>query len=249
MAGFLEFDQMLGPFAIAAAAGYLLGSLPVGYLVARSRGVNIFEVGSRSPGATNVRRVLGRGPGNLVFFLDALKGAMAAALPILLWGGWAWDEFAVLHITVANAAGTPPAPAPHAHGFPSVALLGYAGLAMALVGHSFSCFTRFRGGKGVATAAGGLLVLMPAVALISAALWLVVFYSTRYVSLASMLAALSLPLLAFLTHVNQVGLWVTALIALFVVIRHRTNVRRLLGGTEKKFERRPPGGEPAEGRP
>src|SRR5580700_3082326 len=83
MAGFLDLDQMLGPLAIAAAAGYLLGSLPVGYLVARSHGVNIFEVGSGNPGATNVRRVLGRGPGNLVFALDVLKGAAAAGWPLL----------------------------------------------------------------------------------------------------------------------------------------------------------------------
>src|ERR671938_535222 len=65
---------------IFAAIGYLLGSLPFGYLVARAKGVNIFEVGSKNPGATNVRRVLGSGPGNLVLALDALKGALAVAL-------------------------------------------------------------------------------------------------------------------------------------------------------------------------
>src|SRR5580658_4494859 len=179
----------LVPLAIAAAAGYLLGSLPFGYLVARSRGVDIFQVGSRSPGATNVRRVLGSGPGNAVFILDALKGAVAAGWPLLV----VWQAI-------------------RAMGIPS--LPGYVGLAGALVGHSFSCFTRFRGGKGVATAAGGLLVLMPAVALISSALWLVVFYATRYVSLASMLAALSLPVLAILLRRGPIGAWVTALIAL-----------------------------------
>src|SRR5438045_7246586 len=66
---------------IALVVGYLLGSMPFGYLVARAKGVNIFEVGSKNPGATNVRRVLGRGPGNLVFFLDALKGAGATGWP------------------------------------------------------------------------------------------------------------------------------------------------------------------------
>jgi glycerol-3-phosphate acyltransferase PlsY len=77
---------MLLPLLIAAVVGYLLGSLPFGYLVARARGVNIFEVGSKNPGATNVRRVLGSGPGNLVLFLDALKGEVAAALPLI----WFW---------------------------------------------------------------------------------------------------------------------------------------------------------------
>ena len=73
---------MLTPILIAALVGYLLGSLPFGYLVARAKGVNIFEVGSKNPGATNVRRVLGKGPGNLVLFLDALKGALASGLPL-----------------------------------------------------------------------------------------------------------------------------------------------------------------------
>ena len=232
---------MLGPLALAAAAGYLLGSLPFGYLVARSRGVNIFEVGSRSPGATNVRRVLGKGPGNLVFFLDALKGAAAAGLPLFL---SAW-YFLRLRAESGAGGGAPPVPG----GPAPMVVLGYAGLAFALVGHSFSCFTRFRGGKGVATAAGGLLVLMPTVALLSAALWVAVFYGSRYVSLASMLAALSLPALAVATHRGPIGIWVTSLIALFVVIRHRANVGRLLGGTEKRFGRREPGTPPQGGTP
>ena len=78
MPGPADHGDLLLPLASAAIAGYLLGSLPFGYLVARSRGVDIFQVGSRSPGATNVRRVLGSGPGNAVFILDALKGAVAA---------------------------------------------------------------------------------------------------------------------------------------------------------------------------
>src|ERR1700678_1092524 len=146
MPGSMDLDDMLVPLALAAASGYLLGALPFGYLVARSRGVNIFEVGSGSPGATNVRRVLGRGPGNLVFFLDALKGAPAAALPLLL--------------SRAYLLRPPPASAAPAQGVDPAIVLGCVGLALAIVGHSFSCFTRFRGGKGVATAAGGLLVLM-----------------------------------------------------------------------------------------
>jgi len=213
------------PLSLAAVSGYLLGSLPFGFLVARARGVNIFEVGSKSPGATNVRRVLGGGPGNAVFALDALKGALAAGWPALL--------------AAAGLLG----------GHPRPVAMGYVGLAFALAGHSFSCFTRFRGGKGVATAAGGFLVLMPYVALVSAALWLAVFYTTRYVSLASILAALSLPVLAVALGRGTVVIAVTSLVALFVVVRHRANVRRLLGGTERKFERRRPGGPPDPPKP
>ena len=219
MPGPADHGDMLVPLAIAAAAGYVLGSLPVGYLVARARGVDIFTVGSRSPGATNVRRVLGSGPGNTVLALDIMKGAVAAGWPlVVMWGA-------------LSALDAP-------------RILGDVGLASALLGHSFSCFTRFRGGKGVATAAGGLVVLMPCVAASSAALWVVLFFATRYVSLASILAAASLPLLALLFRQGTIGLWVAGLIALFVVIRHRANIARLMDGTEKRFERkeRPPGG-------
>jgi glycerol-3-phosphate acyltransferase PlsY len=197
---------MLTPILIALAIGYLLGSLPFGYLVARSKGVNIFEVGSKNPGATNVRRVLGAGPGNLVFFLDALKGAVATGWPLLL-----------------KPSGIEPMP------------VAIAGLLGALLGHSFSCFTKFRGGKGVATATGGLLVLLPVVVLIGAAVWAAAFYSSRYVSLASILAALSLPLSAFFLHEPRLLLGLTVLIAVIVIIRHRTNIQRLLNGTENKF--------------
>jgi acyl phosphate:glycerol-3-phosphate acyltransferase len=220
-----EHGDLLVPLALAAVAGYLLGALPFGYLVARSRGVNIFEVGSKSPGATNVGRVLGKWPRNLVFALDALKGAAAAGWPLLaVWG------------------------AVRAFDVPS--LLGFVGLGFALVGHSFSCFTHFKGGKGVSTAAGGLMVLMPPVAVVSGVVWLCVFFATRYVSLASILGAMSLPVTAVLTHRGALSLWVTGFVALFVLVMHRTNIGRLLSGTEKRFEKRRdgdgkgPGGKP-----
>src|SRR5450432_1901944 len=113
MPGTADPGDLIVPLLIAAVAGYLLGSLPFGYLVARSKGVDIFQVGSRSSGATNVRRVLGSGPGNLVFLLDVLKGAVAAGWPIIV----AWGALRAFDV-------------------PSV--LGYVGLAFALVGHSFS---------------------------------------------------------------------------------------------------------------
>jgi len=235
-----DIQQMLAPGALAAAAGYLLGAIPVGYLVARSRGVDIFTVGSGSPGATNVRRVLGRGPGNTVFVFDALKGALAAYLPLL-----SVNYF--VRSAQQGAGGGEPDLAAIIAGVRIAVKLGYVGLAFALVGHSFSCFARFRGGKGVATAAGGLLVLMPKVALSSAVLWLVVFYGTRYVSLASLLAAVSLPVLAYLLYRNPISLAATSLVALFVVVRHRANVGRLLAGTEKKFEKKKPGADTPPG--
>jgi glycerol-3-phosphate acyltransferase PlsY len=218
---------MLLPLLIAVAVGYVLGALPFGYLVARSKGVNIFEVGSKNPGATNVRRVLGSGPGNLVFFLDALKGAVAVGWLQLFWliaANWnvrpgagdvsRADEIAVLYCSIAGLVG-------------------------ALLGHSFSCFTSFRGGKGVATATGGLVVLMPLALLVSAAVWFVIFAASRYVSLASILAAAVLPVTAWLLHTPRLLVGIAVAIAAFVVLRHRTNIQRLLTGTEAKFARKP----------
>ncbi|MEO5961179.1 MAG: glycerol-3-phosphate 1-O-acyltransferase PlsY [Opitutaceae bacterium] len=219
---------MLTPLLIAAAVGYLLGALPFGYLVARAKGVNIFEVGSKSPGATNVRRVLGSGAGNLVFFLDALKGAAAAGWPTLL------SQNAGFLIPVEGGRSYFERFTPDA-----ILAMAVAGLISALLGHSFSCFTKFRGGKGVATATGGLLVLMPVALLIAAAVWAAMFYFSRYVSLASICAALALPLAAWLLHLPQILVGIALVIGVFVIIRHRSNIQRLLAGTESKFARKP----------
>lgn len=197
--------------------GYLLGSLPFGYLVARAHGVDIFKEGSGNPGATNVKRVLGekfgakgRRAGNLVFALDALKGALAAGWPML------------------------PFIDP-----PDERMLGLIGVIAAVLGHSFSLFTKFKGGKGVATAAGGLVVLIPMSCLIGAGIWVLTFLVTRYVSLGSILAAVAVPLSSWLRgNPLPLNLVATAL-GLFVIIRHRENIRRLLNGTESKFARKP----------
>jgi glycerol-3-phosphate acyltransferase PlsY len=201
---------MIPALVIAAVVGYLLGSLPFGYLVARAYGVDIFKAGSGNPGATNVKRVLGAKAGNTVFVLDALKGAVAAAWPML----------PVLHS-------------------PDARMMGLVGVLAAVLGHSFSIFTRFKGGKGVATAAGGLVVLIPVCCLIGAAVWVITFFTTRYVSLGSILAAVAVPAASWLRgNPLPLNLVATAL-GLFVIVRHRENIRRLLAGTENRFVRKP----------
>lgn len=221
---------MLVPFLIVAVVGYLLGSLPFGYLVARAKGVNIFEVGSKSPGATNVRRVLGNGPGNLVLFLDVLKGALAASWALI-------PRFTESFL--AQFRGSPNGfvflDAPEAGYWLAI---GMAGLLGALVGHSFSCFTKFRGGKSVATAAGGFIVLFPVGALIAGAVWILTAALTRYASLASMLAGVALTLAAWFLHQPPLLMGVSLLVAVFIIIRHRTNIARLLAGTESKMGRK-----------
>lgn len=202
----------------SAALGYLLGALPFGYLVARMHGVDIFRVGSGNPGATNVKRVLGerfgakgKRAGNVVFVLDALKGAVAAAWPLL-----------------------PFLAAPDAR------MMGLVGVIAAVLGHSFSVFTKFKGGKGVATAAGGLVMLIPLACGIGAGVWVLTFLFTRYVSLGSILAAVAVPAASWLQGNSLALNLVATALGLFVILRHRENLRRLLNGTENKFAKKPP---------
>ena len=223
---------MLIPLIIAAVTGYLLGAIPFGWLVARAHGINIFEHGSKSPGATNVKRVLGKKAGNTVFALDAIKGALAAGWPLML-AKWAQHTS---EATSRNVVGwtvitanvkvlTPDAVIPAA----------VTGLLCAVLGHSFSCFTRFKGGKGVATSAGGFVVLMPVVTLIALAVWLATFYTSRYVSLASILAAVAMPVAAFLLKAPTLVVILAGVIGAFVIFLHRANIKRLLNGTENRF--------------
>lgn len=201
------------PFPLTAflvvLAGYLLGAIPFAVLVARSAGVDILKAGSGNPGATNVLRTLGKGPGYLVFFLDFLKGFTAAFWPVVF----------------ADGAGP-------------VEWLPILGLAGAILGHSFSVFLRFRGGKGVATTIGGLLAMQPWVVLIGVAVWLAVFYSTRYVSLASILLGVSLPISTWFFRSFPGDFLFALLLAVVIVVRHQANIRRLVRGEENRFVRK-----------
>jgi acyl phosphate:glycerol-3-phosphate acyltransferase len=203
--------------ATAAVVGYLLGSIPCGYLVARWHGVDIFTVGSRSPGATNVKRSVSKGAGNLVFALDFLKGLIAAA----------WVR--VLPEPTAN----------------SVVWLGLTGMAAAVLGHCFSVFIKFRGGKGVATSLGGAIALMPWAALAGIAVWLALFLTTRYVSVASIGLAATLPVVAYFQPGNVIVFVFALGVAVFVIVLHRANIGRLLLGTEHRFARKS-GEKPAD---
>jgi len=197
---------LLPPLLFSLAGGYLLGSLSFAVWIARSRGVDILKEGSGNPGATNVKRVLGRKAGNVVFVLDFLKGTAAAGI-----GLW-----------LASHAG------------------GIAGAVGAVLGHSCSVFIGFRGGKGVAVTMGSLLALMPLVLLCGLVVWGIVFRLSRFVSLASILFAVSLPLASGVLYgwkgVGSPALTVfAAVIAVLIVVRHRSNLVRLWKGQEHKF--------------
>ncbi len=197
-------------------AAYLLGAVPFGLLLARARGVDIRAVGSRNIGATNVFRCVGKGWGTLTFVLDLGKGlAGTLLLP--------WLATCLL--------GTEPAG-------DGLRLLG-GGLAVA--GHNWPVYLGFRGGKGVATSAGMLLGLAPAACGLALVAWLLTFLALRYVSLASLTAALTLAVTVWLPalrkeHAGPLMPTVLTLLALLVIVRHRVNIRRLLAGTESRFE-------------
>lgn len=199
---------------LVAGAGYFLGSISFAVLIARAHGVDIFASGSGNPGATNVKRAVGSRAGNLCFLLDAMKGFIAAAWPQL-----------------------------PAIGLSHPGLFGVIGLTAAILGHSFSIFIRFRGGKGVATTVGGLLALMPAVVLIGMVVWLITFQLCRYVSLASIALGLSLPVSAFALSESTTNRVLALLVAVLIVLRHRANIARLRAGTESRFaaKRKTPG--------
>lgn len=219
----------------SAVIGYFLGSLPFGAMVARAHGVDIFKEGSGNPGATNVKRVLGekfgakgKRAGNLVFALDVLKGAIASA-----WSVFSWTTLSVA-VDLQDGSGAAVISGQDWR------LLGLAGVIGAILGHSFSIFTGFKGGKGVATAAGGVLMLMPVSCLIGALVWLITFSIWRYVSLGSILAAVAVPAASWFRG-NPLPLNIAiTVIGLFVILRHRSNITRLLNGTENKFAKKPP---------
>ncbi len=193
---------------------YLLGSIPFGYLAGRLAGIDVRQHGSGNIGATNVLRVLGKPWGFAVFFADACKGFFAVRLAFLMVAARPeMEAYADFFAILAAAA--------------------------CVAGHSFPVWLKFRGGKGVATSAGALSGVVPVAALSIFLVWLAVFFLTRYVSVASILAALALPLVVALTkgsHGYAVFYFSLAMTGL-VVWRHRSNIARLRDGTEQRFSR------------
>jgi len=219
---------------------YFLGSIPFGFLIAKSQGIDIREHGSKNIGATNVWRVLGKKFGLTTFILDVLKGVAAVLVAKWIAGHWA------VHV-----------PLPHGHERIDFLPPDYAGIAGALgciLGHSAPVWLRFKGGKGVATSLGVLFGMIPLVAFADFALWGVVFWLSRYVSLASLVAAVGLPVLTmaflFLGWIEGWGYlqfaWVTGLL---VIWRHWGNIKRLAAGTESRFGKKPEPTEPPSAEP
>lgn len=204
----------MSPLTLIACAivGYLLGSIPFGLLIAKTKGMDIRQHGSGNIGATNVWRVCGWRYGLPVFILDVVKGVvavvMAGQIELRLGGCHGWAQ-----IVAAFAC---------------------------IVGHSFPVWLKFKGGKGVATSLGVMLGIMPAATLVVFALWAVIFKISGYVSLASVVAAVALPVVVLAGnlsgwHSGWPAFWFAALAGLLVVVRHKSNIQRLIAGTESRI--------------
>jgi len=209
---------------ITLILSYLVGSVPTSIIVTRLvKGVDIRTQGSGNAGGTNVVRTLGLGWGALVIIIDAVKGFLASALISQIALG---DLVQILGVSLQDAA--------------AVRIL--AGCA-AVAGHVWSVFAGFRGGKGVSTAAGMLLGVAPAEMLASLVVFLVVVAVTKYVSLGSILAAVAFPV-TLLIREDLMGaripdyltlLLFSTVLAFFLILNHRANIKRLIAGTEHRF--------------
>jgi glycerol-3-phosphate acyltransferase PlsY len=199
---------------ISAVGGYLSGAMPFGYWAGKMKGLDIRQHGSGNIGATNAIRVLGKGIGIPVFILDALKGW----LPVWLVASFLEGQAVAQEIVSAGAV--------------------VAGLA-AVLGHMFTFWLGFKGGKGVATTAGVLLGIAPVAMLGGLTVWLLFFFTLRYVSLASMMAGVGV-VATMVAVMAREGRWdwvmlgFGLLIMVLVIVRHRANIGRLLAGQEPK---------------
>jgi glycerol-3-phosphate acyltransferase PlsY len=184
--------------AVWIPLAYLLGTFPSAVMVARSKGIDITSVGSKNPGASNIARVMGRWWGVAVFILDGLKGAIPAAVGLILdHRGWS-----------------------------------YWMLGAATLGHMFPITRRFRGGKGVATVGGGMLVLHSLVSICLLGAWLAIRKLSGTASLASILITMALPLAVLASGAEAWQAWATAALGVLVMLRHVENIKRLVGGRE-----------------
>jgi glycerol-3-phosphate acyltransferase PlsY len=204
--------------AVLLTGSYLLGSIPFGYLAGLLAGVDIRKVGSGNVGATNVVRVLGRKYGYPVFALDVLKG------------------FGPVKISMLMAPGL-------SQQWTSPEIFGIVAAISSVLGHLYPPWLKFKGGKGVATSAGALLALTPIATLIGVAIWIIVFWLTGYVSLASMTAAILLPIVIFVLRSQDPDngkplVYSAVCVAAIVIWRHRSNLSRLIRGTEPRFIRK-----------
>jgi glycerol-3-phosphate acyltransferase PlsY len=193
---------------------FLLGSIPFGILFTRNKGIDIRKTGSRNIGATNVLRSVGKIPAILTLLCDMLKGTLAVL---------------ICKSVISMSSSTPES---------SVLIedmwLGITGIA-AVLGHMFSLFLSFKGGKGVATGFGVILVYSPAVAGITLIIWILVALTFKYSSLAALIAISTMPILLAAFKSSSIKITIAVILAALVVYKHKSNIKDLMEGNESKI--------------
>ena len=209
-------------YILTALAAYLVGSIPFGFLAAKAKGIDIRSVGSGNIGATNAMRVLGKPAGIAVLLLDALKGYIACTSLVLFIFNWLGPRL------YEPGAVVPALEIQHTN-------MIIAGI-FAVLGHNYTCWLKFKGGKGIATTAGVYLALAPWALLIALGVFILAIVVTKYVSVGSIAAAVALPAAVWIMSPNNLflGIVTTALGAL-AVYKHKSNIQRLMAGTENRF--------------
>ena len=220
-------------------AAFLAGSVPFGLLIAKTKGINIREHGSGNIGATNVLRIVGKPYGILCLLLDFLKGFLPTLLAVNLFLISGKEIQLSLSALEPFATSFPKVDAWHAQ-----SLIILTGL-FAILGHNYSPWVGFKGGKGIATSGGVLVAIMPMGVVVILIIWLILFYTTRYVSVASIGAAAAVPFTAIYGSYRHgyiaSGTWnkplfiFSILIAVLAIWKHRSNIKDLIDGTEHKF--------------
>lgn len=202
-----SFNNIVMVYFLAALTGFLLGSIPTGFLVARQRGVDIRSKGSGNIGATNVFRNLGWKAGTFVLLMDAFKG-------------WLGCRCAVIFLDTGSA---------------DPVLLLIAGGFASVLGHNYTPWLRFKGGKGIATSAGVLVALTPWGFLTALLVFLMAMGFSRYVSLGSIMAGIVLPVVVWGRGEPKPILYICILMGTMAVIKHRTNIGRIIAGQEPRI--------------
>jgi len=194
----------------AMVIAYLIGSIPTGYLFAKSKKkIDLRQHGSGNVGATNVLRTVGKRPAVLTLLIDILKGLIA----VTLWAGISYSPKIGLQ-------------------YPEY--LAVLGLTVVL-GHNFSIFLHLKGGKGVATSAGVLLALCPKLLLVGLLSWIIIFSISKIVSLASIISAIAIPVASFFFTYPAAIRFLIVVLAFLIILTHRANIQRLLKGEEKRL--------------
>jgi glycerol-3-phosphate acyltransferase PlsY len=202
-----------GAYTLTIIGSYLVGSLPTGYVVGRIRGVDVRKAGSGNIGAANAFRVLGKTAGAAVLLIDGFKGFSATR----------WMPLLASHFF-------PAANAEH---------LALAGGVAVVIGHNYTCWLGFKGGKGIATSAGVVMAWAPLACVCALAVWGLMAAVTRYVSVASIAAAIVLPIAVWFSKGSVAMTCVMAALSVLAIYKHRGNVQRLAQGTENRLGAKP----------